>query len=225
MDVNPLLVEPQRVPARSFVAKPYFLVDMPGAWVEGVNLKSYPMKTKLVEAVPDNQLGRLTAKPPAAAFGAKESTEAAGAIQLVPVVEHDFSNHRVRRLIDHGEDETVIGGAPAFVRLAEVINSPRQRCLAAGVHCSGQNCSFGILEHPMHYRCVLSLNRSQFDALALDCRLMREDRGHAASLSETLGTSSVSRSVRGSPNETESTAPDTRTLLPLFGLHSLQETV
>ena len=80
MNVNPLLVEPQRVPARPFVAEPHFLVDMPGAWVEGVNLKSYPMKTKLVEAVPDNQLGRLTAKPPAAAFGAKESTEAAGAI-------------------------------------------------------------------------------------------------------------------------------------------------
>jgi hypothetical protein len=65
VDVNPLLVEPQRVPARSFVAKPYFLIDMPGARVEGVNLKSYPMKTKLVEAVPDNQLSRLTAKPPA----------------------------------------------------------------------------------------------------------------------------------------------------------------
>jgi hypothetical protein len=41
------------------------------------------MKIKPVEAVPDNQLGRLPAKPPAAAFDAKESSEAAGAIQLV----------------------------------------------------------------------------------------------------------------------------------------------
>jgi hypothetical protein len=52
VNVNPLLVEPQRVPARSFVAKPYFLIDMPGAWVEGVDLKSYPMKTKLSSSVP-----------------------------------------------------------------------------------------------------------------------------------------------------------------------------
>jgi hypothetical protein len=166
---------------------------MPGARVEGINLKSYSVKTKLVYAVPDNQLGRLTAKPPAAAFGAEESAEAAGAIQLVPVVEHDFSNHRVRRLIDHGEDETVISGAPAFVRQAEVINSPRQRRLPAGVHCSGQNCGFGVLKYPMHCGRVLSLNRSQFDASALDCRLVREDRSHAASLSGTFRTSPVSR--------------------------------
>jgi hypothetical protein len=65
------------------------------------------------------------------------------------------------------------------------------------VHCSGQNCGFDILKHPMHYRCVLSLNRSQFNALALDCRLMREDRGHAASFSETFRTSPVSRSFTG----------------------------
>jgi hypothetical protein len=39
------------------------------------------MKIKPVEAVPDNQLGRLPAKPPA--FDAKDSSEAAGAIQLV----------------------------------------------------------------------------------------------------------------------------------------------
>jgi hypothetical protein len=38
VDVNPLLVEPQCVPARSFVAKSYFLIDMTGARVEGVNL-------------------------------------------------------------------------------------------------------------------------------------------------------------------------------------------
>lgn len=116
MDVNPLIVEPQRLPARSFVAKSDFLVDMPGARVEGVNLKSYSVKTKLVYAVPDNQLSRFTAEPPTAAFGPQESAEAAGAIQLVPVAEHDFSNHRIRRLINHGEDQTVISGAPAFVR-------------------------------------------------------------------------------------------------------------
>lgn len=63
MNVDPLLVEPQRIPARSFVAKSDFLVNMPGAWVEGVNLESYPMETKLNEAVTDDQLGRLGAKP------------------------------------------------------------------------------------------------------------------------------------------------------------------
>lgn len=84
-----MLAEPQRVPARSFVTTPYFLVDIPGARVEGINLKSYQVKTELVEAVPDNQLCRLTAKSAAAAFGANEYTEAVEAMNPRPIARYE----------------------------------------------------------------------------------------------------------------------------------------
>lgn len=69
-------------PRPCLLSESYFLIDLPGARVECLNLESFSVKTKLVYAMPQNQLGRLTAKPWAGALGTKESAEAAGAIQL-----------------------------------------------------------------------------------------------------------------------------------------------
>lgn len=182
MHVDPPLVEPKRIATRTVVPEPDLLVDVSSAGVERVNLEVYPMEAKSLKPVADDQLGRFGSETAATTAGADEGTKAARAVRLVPVIKHNFPDHRPALTVDDGEDESVFCGAPASIRRTQIIHTPGKLRLVTGVDRAREYCGFWVLEQAVHDVGVVRLDVSQADEPALEVWLVSEDRGHSASL-------------------------------------------
>src|SRR5580692_7655638 len=103
--VDPLAAVPQGFTQHALGAETGFLVDTAGARVERVHLQGDAVHPEPLEAVADDQAGRLGAQPAPATRGAERDAKAAALITRVPLVQHRLADAPATRPVDHRQVE------------------------------------------------------------------------------------------------------------------------
>src|ERR1700691_4737981 len=105
--VDPLAVVAEGLAQDALDAEADLLVGAAGARVERVDLKRDPVQAQVLEAVADDQPGRLRAEAPVAAIRADEDPEVAALVAGVPLVQDRLADALTGRLVGDSQVEAV----------------------------------------------------------------------------------------------------------------------
>src|SRR5580692_7426888 len=147
--VNPLVLPAQLVSQDALGYEADLVVHASRPRVEGIDLQRDPVQAQVLEAVSDDQPGRLRAQPAVPSAGSEHGAEVAAAVGFVPLVEDDFADALPAGLVHDGQVEAIWLLIPAAVPLPEAsfgcLVPPGHVCEAVQAACEPERLQ--ILEH------------------------------------------------------------------------------